>query len=262
MQNNRPRFQYPDSSTCYTFDDLEKVMQILKSSKTVQIKNPQQQKFANLILDLNNTRTTGSSYTLQKKHRQLIENIQNSSLETREINEILNAVLISKSEYILRSSIIYTLRDVVLFLLYAQLKKPISGRTMITKQIFLSIKEIFNDTQVENPRFVPYRFGPYSFRLSHILSNMQYDGLISVNGKKNTRNELFSLTNSGLKIAKKKFNSLTKKQQSVLADKRKSWDQLHQKGILSYVYDRYPEYTSNSKIAHIYKSIVWGRGTG
>ena len=237
-------------------------MKILKSNSSIQIEKPKQQKLAKLIIDLNDARATGSNYTVQKKYRIFVENVSALHLEAREINEMLNAILINENEYIIRGSAVYSLRDVVLFLLYAHPKRPICGRIMITKQVFLAIKEVLGDAQVENPRFVPYRYGPYSFTLAHTLSNMKYDGLIDVRGKKNTQSEFFLLTDRGKKTANEKFNALATKQQNVLGDKRKSWDQLHQKGILSYVYDRYPEYTSNSRIAHIYKSITWGRGTG
>ena len=261
-QSATPEIQYPDSSKCYTFDDIEKIIKVLKSSNPVPIKKPEQQKLAKLILDLNEARATGSNHIIQKRYQTFVENVTALRLEPHEINEILNAILINENEYAIRGPTVYSLRDVVLFLLCAHPERPICGRIMITKQAFLAIKEILGDAQVENPRFVPYRYGPYSFTLAHTLSNMKYDGFIDVNGKKNTQSELFLLTDRGMKIASEKFNTLTKKQQNMLADKRKSWDQLHQRGILSYVYDKYPEYTSNSRIAHIYKSITWGRGTG
>lgn len=259
--NTKPQFQYPDSSKCYTFDDIERIMKVLKNNSPIPIEKPEQQKLAKLVMDLNDARATGSNHAIQEKYCAFIENVP-PHLETHEINEILNAILVDENEYLVRSPTVYSLRDVILFLLYAHPKRPICGRIMITKQIFLTIKEVLGDAQVGNPRFVPYRYGPYSFTLTHTLSNMKYDGFIDVNGKKNTQSELFLLTDRGIKTAAKKFNTLTKTQQNMLIDKRKSWDQLHQKGILAYVYDRYPEYTSRSSISHIYKSITWGRGTG
>ena len=261
-RNTKPKLQYPDSSKCYAFNDIDKVIKILKNNDPIQIEKPEQQKLAKLIIDLNNARTTESIHVVQEKYRVFVETMPTLALEIREINEILNAVLINESEYVIRDLTAYSLRDVILFLLYAHSERPICGRIMITKQVFLAIKEVLGDPHVENPKFVPYRYGPYSFTLTHALSNMRYDGLIDVRGKKNTQSELFLLTDRGMKTAGDKFNALPEGQQNVLVDKRKSWDQLHQKGILSYVYDRYPEYTSNSRITHIYKSITWGRGTG
>lgn len=261
-QNTKPRLQYPDSSKCYAFNDIDMVIKILKNNNPIKIKKSEQQKLAKLIIDLNNARATGSAHTVQEIYRAFAETVPTLALKTREINEMLNAVLVNESEYIIRGSTVYSLRDVILFLLYAHSERPICGRIMVTKQVFLAIKEVLGDPHVENPKFVPYRYGPYSFTLTHTLSNMRYDGLIDVRGKKNTQSELFLLTDLGMKTAGDKFSTLPEEQQSLLVDKRKSWDQLHQKGILSYVYDRYPEYTSNSRIAHIYKSITWGRGTG
>ena len=261
-QSVKPKLQYPDSSKCYAFDDIDEVIKKLKSSDPIQIEKPEQQKLAKLIMELNRARAAGSVHAVQEAYRAFAETMPTLALETHEINEMLNAILVSENEYVIRDTTVYSLCDVVLFLMYAHLERPICGRILITKQVFLAIKEVFGDARVENPRFVPYRYGPYSFTLTHTLSNMRYDGLIDIRGKKNTQYELFLLTDRGLKIAGDKFNALPKEQQDKLADKRKSWDQLHQKGILSYVYDRYPEYTSNSRITHIYKSITWGRGTG
>lgn len=261
-QNTKPELQYPDSSKYYTFEDIDRVIKTLKSDNPVQIEKPDQQKIAKLIIDLKNARAAGSAHTFQEAYRAFVENMPALALKTHEINEMLNAVLVNENEYAVRDPAVYSLRDVVLFLLYTHPKRPICGRIMITKQVFLAIKEVLDDRHVENPKFVPYRYGPYSFTLTHALSNMRYDGLIDVRGKKNTQSELFMLTDRGMKIAGDKFGILPKEQQIILADKRKSWDQLHQKGILSYVYDRYPEYTVTSRIAHIYKSITWGRGTG
>ena len=261
-RNTKPKLQYPDSSKCYAFNDINNVIKILKNNAPIQIENPEQQKLAKLIVDLNNARTTGSVHAVQEIYRTLAETMPTLTLETHEINEILNAILVNENEYVIRDHAVYSLRDVILFLLYAHSERPICGRIMVTKQVFLAIKEVLGDPHVENPKFVPYRYGPYSFTLTHTLSNMRYDGIVDVRGKKNTQSELFLLTDRGLKTAGDKFSTLPEEQQGVLVDKRKSWDQLHQKGILSYVYDRYPEYTSNSRIAHIYKSITWGRGTG
>lgn len=260
--NTKPKLQYPDSSQCYAFNDIDRVIKVLKNNDRIQIEKPEQQKLAKLIIDLNNARVVGSGYDIQEMHRVFAETVPTLTLNAHEINEILNAILVNENEYIIRDSTVHSLRDVILCLLYAHSERPIYGRIMITKQVFLTIKEVLGDPHVENPRFVPYRYGPYSFTLTHMLSNMRYDSLIDVCGKKNTQSELFLLTDRGMKTADTKFSALPEEQQSVLADKRKSWDQLHQKGILSYVYDRYPEYTSNSRITHIYKSITWGRGTG
>lgn len=261
-QNVRPKIRYPDSSEYYAFDDIKSVMEMLGNKKTIGIKRPEQRKLAKLIIDLNDARKTGSGRDIQKRYRVFKEVLSELNLKIHEINEILNAILINENEYVMRRTDAYGLHDVVLLLLYACPERPIYGRIMITKQVFLAIKEVLGDERVENPRFVPYRYGPYSFALAHTLSNMRYDGFIGMGGKKNTRNEFFLLTDCGLKTADEKFITLEGNKQSMLADKRKSWDQLHQKGILNYVYDRYPEYTANSCTAHLYKSITWGRGIG
>ncbi len=258
----QPISVHPDSSADYSFTNIAEMVGTYKENTTVAIKNSNQKKLADIIIALNQLRTTESATELPVFNPRINEIINNLNLHEHEINEILNAILINRNEYAARSSDVYTLDDIVMFLLYVNPKRPICGRIMLVKQVFLAIKEIFGDKNVENPKFVPYKYGPYSFLLGSTLSNMRYDGVIQIDGKKNTASEKFLITDKGIEIVKIKFDNISKKKQRRLVEKRKGWDQSHRKGMLNYVYNKYPEYTVHSEISHKYKTILWGRGRG
>ena len=156
----------------------------------------------------------------------------------------------------------FTLADATLILLYAQKDKPIFGRIMLTKEMFLLLNEILEKDDVQDPKFVPYRFGPYSFVLGNVLSNLEFSGFINRTGRKNSRAEQFTLTDKGKNTATILWNKLSENVRMVLPKKRKGWDQLGVNGILKLVYGKYEEYTKNSCIKGRYKNITSGRGTG
>jgi len=153
--------------------------------------------------------------------------------------------------------------DLFLVLLYAKWDKPIYGRTMLIKQLFLLYNEVFDKFQeiyLQEPNFIAYDFGPYSFKSMKILDDLRFSKEINVDGKKNTKKESFRLTEKGAVIAKEKFKTLPLSLQKELEKKRIGWDQLGTRGILNYVYERYPDMKENSKIKRRYKDITWGLG--
>jgi hypothetical protein len=153
--------------------------------------------------------------------------------------------------------------DLFLILLYAQNNKPIFGRTMLIKQLFLLYNEVFDkfhEISLQEPNFIAYDFGPYSFKSMKILDDLRFSKEICVDGKKNTKKESFSLTEKGANIAKQKFKTLPRPLQKELKNKRIGWDQLGTRGILKYVYERYPDMKENSIIKKRYKDITWGLG--
>lgn len=251
----KPVDHYPDSTKYYTFNDLLKLWGQSKRPRTTPIVVPDQKKFAELLFKLHK----GELGDNPTRYHELRDDLK---LTEYDENTVLNAILVSPYEYGIRNDVVYSLGDVVLFLLYAKPEKPIHGRIMITKQVFLAINEVFGKQNVEDPKFVPYKFGPYSFLLTDVLSNLKYDGLIQTDGKKNTNNEKFYLTENGKIIAKTKFEHLAPETRSSLIKRRQGWDQSHRAGIIAYVYNKYPQYTVKSSIKERYKSIRWGRGRG
>lgn len=153
-----------------------------------------------------------------------------------------------------------SLRDLVLILLHAQ-NKPIHGRILLMKELFLLYQEVLSQ-KTEDPKFVPYRFGPYSFHLTEVVSTLFYDGLIEVRGKKNSKTESFIITEKGNKQIRPLFNQFSSQVKETIKENRKGWDQLGIHGILNYVYTKYRKYKKKSLIKNRYKDIDWGHATG
>lgn len=153
----------------------------------------------------------------------------------------------------------FLLPELILALLYAQ-EKPLYGRTSMMKQIFLMVNEIVGKEYVEHPRFIPHKFGPYSYLVTNTLNNLEFTGMINRQGRRNARMERFSLTGRGSKEAREAFRDLPGNVQEELRDRRKGWDQLGREGILKFVYSRYPKFIERSVLKRRYKPIVWGRG--
>ncbi len=152
-------------------------------------------------------------------------------------------------------------RDAVLILLYAHREKPIYGRTALIKQLFLFYEEVVKKRGIplQEPRFVPYRFGPYSFLMMNNVDALWHSGYITIEGKKNTRKESFLLTGAGEKMASDLFKRLPEEIQDDIRAKRNSWDQWGG-DILQYVYTCYPSYKERSELKKKYGTIVWGQG--
>lgn len=150
-----------------------------------------------------------------------------------------------------------------ILLLLAVTDKPIYGRIKLFKELFLLEKEVFNkNSYLEHMQFVPYRFGPYSFRVGHLLEDLEMLGLILRKGKKNTGDESFSITEKGRKYIARLFDELPKDLLEEVKKRRIGWDELGSDGILRYVYQHYPEYKQKSELKEKYKTITWGRGRG
>jgi len=163
----------------------------------------------------------------------------------------------------LRSSKVHRLlaRDSVLILLYSHKERPICGRTALMKQLFLFFEEVAKKHELpsQEPRFVPYRYGPYSFLMMNTVESLWHSGYIVIEGRKNSRKESFKLTEAGEKAASELFDHLPEAVQNDIREKRVSWDQWGS-DILNYVYTCYPHYKERSELKKRYGTIVWGQG--
>src|SRR2546422_10574463 len=130
--------------------------------------------------------------------------------------------------------------DWVLALLSA-VDRPIYGRLMLVKEIFLIAKEM--DPKLDKELdFFPYDLGPYSKVLARKLNDMVARGLIEVGSKEGEEGEYqFSLTNKGREEAQKALSRLTDNVRELLQKKRRGWAQLGYRGIVRLVYSKYPE---------------------
>lgn len=147
-------------------------------------------------------------------------------------------------------------QDLIMILLVAQ-EKPIHGRILLMKELFLLYRRLLHEKS-QDPKFVPYKFGPYSFHLVESVSTLSQDGYLEVHGRRNSNSESFTLTSKGRDLARKTFNQLPKSIQNEIIKKRKGWDQLGTEGILNYVYTHYPSFKTNSVLKNRYKDIIWG----
>ena len=119
-----------------------------------------------------------------------------------------------------------TAKDFILLLLDADNQKPIEGNLFIQKEMFLIVKEVFNDLEDELS-FKAYNYGPYSQPLVNLLEELEENSLIEIDRKNKTFSDEIKRKINNLKVGSNK---------------------LGYKGLLRYVYFTYPEYTENSKI--------------
>ena len=126
--------------------------------------------------------------------------------------------------------------------------KPIHGRLMLVKEMFLIAKEI--DSKLDKElNFFPYDLGPYSKVLAQKLNEMVSKELIEANSNVGEEGEFtFSLTLKGRQEAEKVLSALPNEVQELLRKKRRGWDQLGYRGIVRLVYSKYPEYAGRSRI--------------
>lgn len=154
------------------------------------------------------------------------------------------------------------IEDIILLLMNSHPEKPIHGRTMLMKEAFLLYEEMLKGGEIEtqNPRFVPYRYGPYSFLLMQTLDTLLMAQVVKVRGKTNSRKESFSLTPIGIAKARIRLSRMPSGLQSKISEARVGWDELGTDGILNYVYANYPRYKERSELKKRYKDIMWGKG--
>ena len=138
--------------------------------------------------------------------------------------------------------------DWVLALLYANNRKPLHGKLMLVKEMFLVTKEMVPDLDVEL-QFFPYDLGPYSKVLAERVEALVKEGLIDVEGSGG--DFIFRLTPEGERQAQEIMEKLPDELKWLLERKRRAWDQLGYRGIVRLVYTRYPEYTGKSKILEL-----------
>jgi uncharacterized protein YwgA len=129
--------------------------------------------------------------------------------------------------------------------------KPIHGRLMLVKEMFLIAKEI--DSKLDKElNFFPYDLGPYSKVLAQKLNEMVSKELIEAASNVGEEGEFtFSLTPKGRQEAERVLGELPNEVQELLRKKRRGWDQLGYRGIVRLVYSKYPEYAGRSRIREV-----------
>lgn len=135
--------------------------------------------------------------------------------------------------------------DWVLALLCANNRKPLYGKLMLVKEMFLVTKEMVPELDNEL-QFFAWDYGPYSEVLAKRVDALIEEGLVDAEGSGG--DFIFKLTPDGVRRAQEVIGSLPQELRTLLERKRRAWDQLGYRGIVRLVYTRYPEYTGKSKI--------------
>ena len=140
-------------------------------------------------------------------------------------------------------------KELSLVLLYSS-KEPIKGAVSFMKEAFLLFKEKLREFDVPalSPNFIPYHYGPYSFDIDEAWYDLEELGLMSIEGRRSSNKETFSLTRKGAAEAKEIYDSLPEDLKEELPKWRRGLDELGNDGILKDVYLKYREYTDKSKI--------------
>ncbi len=133
----------------------------------------------------------------------------------------------------------------VFFYAGGKLNFKIIGTLMLVKQFFVFVKEINKELDsVFN--FIPYYYGPYSFVLINKIDYLTTNKLIE---KKNIGGKVeYKLTTNGIEKSKQLWKYMDSSIAKKIINLRKDGTQLGYSGILRYIYSRYPEYTTASKI--------------
>ncbi len=153
-------------------------------------------------------------------------------------------------------------QDELVLLLLGLLDKPVNGRTVLMKELFLLHEELKNKVQVASPRFYPYKYGPFSSELLLVVELLERYDYISVKNRRTRTATKYMLTSKGRKAAKAVIERLTRILGEGYIEKLKQlrigWDQLGHHGILNYVYKLYPEYREKSLLKEKYQPMDWG----
>jgi uncharacterized protein YwgA len=179
-------------------------------------------------------------------------------------------------------------KDILLLLLYSPgiskfVNEPIEGKTRLVKMLFLFKIEVLphfrRNTKITEDNFYeffPWDFGPFSaqvyddiafFMLRDFVesSASEGDGLpesaaewekwLQESGSRVTdddideyEEELFRLTESGIKFTKNLYDTLSSTQKQLLIEFKARLVQAPLRAILKYVYTKYPESAQRSKI--------------
>jgi len=144
-----------------------------------------------------------------------------------------------------------TAEDWILILLYALKEKPMNGSLMFMKQLFLLENELIPDIpgDDENLKFYPWKYGPYSTVVAMAINKLIKEEVIkplSISGRPDDFQ--YKLTAEGIRLAEESVRKLSEDIFDKIKQKRRGWDQLGYYGIVKKVYNKYPEYTIQSKI--------------
>lgn len=137
-------------------------------------------------------------------------------------------------------------KDLLLTLLF--FAERVDGRTQVQKLAFLTQKE----TKLgESYRFVPWKFGPFSKEVWEDLDLLVSEGIvieIPQGGKDKTVGYMYALTKDGARLVTDRI--LSQLDDNMLVQIKRmieNYSQMNLSELLTYVYEKYPEYTEKSQ---------------
>jgi hypothetical protein len=179
-------------------------------------------------------------------------------------------------------------KDILLLLLYSpstsdQINEPISGRTRLTKLLFLFGREALDHfrsgtsiTHKNFYEFFPWDFGPFSkqvyddllfFSLRGFIESDPASGedalpeeaaewekwtetndLASEEGEMEFQEELFRLSEKGVAFTKHLYDQLSDSQKKLMREFKARTNKVNLRALLQYVYTNYPDQVVKSKI--------------
>ena len=153
----------------------------------------------------------------------------------------------------------YTATDVVLLALSSQ-DGPIVGRARLFKELFLFARETLGGEDVEDCMFVPYYRRPHSFYLAVKIGEMSGAGLVEITGRGTAAS--YSLTQRGLEKARARRRAVPVGADAKMRRFRECMVGDGAANALRAAFRRpeYAEYAPNTRVAHRYRAITWGRG--
>lgn len=120
---------------------------------------------------------------------------------------------------------------------------PIWGNVRLQKESFLLWKE-YQGIAID-PGFYPDRFGPYSQVVTDSIQILKARGFLE-----EMPGRIYRITNSGTNYITKKLQGLNATSDQI-ADQKIRWDEWKTRGITTYVYRMYPEYTTRTEVPHL-----------
>lgn len=152
--------------------------------------------------------------------------------------------------------------DELVLLVLGLIDKPINGRVVFHKEIFLIYNELKDKVRIIEPQFIKYKYGPFSPQIAALVDLLEDAGYLRIVNRRSVRASKIILTERGKELAYKVIKRLEEKLGEDYVNKlrklRIGWDQLGHDGILRYVYQAFPEYREKSAKKDKYIHIDWG----
>jgi uncharacterized protein YwgA len=153
---------------------------------------------------------------------------------------------------------------ILLLMLYVDEQSKISGRTRLQKMIFLYEKECqksINQTREPNLfdfDFFPHHYGPFSKELYKHLKNLKTFGMITIENESHIEDEncvdketQYCITQDGILTVQEEIlqqQRINQLEIEMLNTFKKEYNNMNLNELIKLVYEKYPDYTNNSKI--------------